>query len=433
MVVLVYNIKPQTENKTSNLLHNISQIKGPLNMMKTYLIILTIACIGFSASAQIEQNNANSNNTTKILFIGNSYLYYNSATEIFNAMVKEKFPNQKIITRLISGGGVTLAGHFQNKETLKALHSQKWDYVVLQEQSELGSGVFINNIKYYGSMQPFFESARKFHKEIQKTGAKTALLMTWSGEEAPKKQGHITYAYASIAKELNALLIPVGLVWNKERQQHRYTLYSNDGFHPSIYGSYLVASTIFSTLFKETSLGIAGKLNGHTVDQYGNKSRKKSSLSSLSKENSAALHSSVWSTVSALQKTNGLPSMLTKPNKEFQIPQLPIGSTINENELIGDWRGLSKFDFVSDGLTLEFSTLENKLHIEIQIQRDSKNFNTIVVGKNMGEKSFVVNFKDENDRVRELKFVKQGDHLKGILISTQGNYIKYDTISFSKE
>ncbi|PCI31476.1 MAG: hypothetical protein COB60_11630 [Flavobacteriaceae bacterium] len=401
--------------------------------MKIYLYLATILSFSIISCAQSQKNQIPENEITKILFIGNSYLYYNSATEIFNAMAIEKFPNQKIVTKLISGGGMTLDNHFQNKETLKLLQSEKWDYVVLQEQSELGSGVFIDNTKYYGSMEPFYESARKFHNEIEKVGAKTVFIMTWSDKDNPQKQDYLTFAYTSIAKELNAILIPVGSVWNKERQNNNYDLYSNDDHHPSIFGSYLIASTIFSTLFDSNPSGISGKLTGYSVDEYGNKSFLKSRLSSLSKEDSEAIHTTSWAVVTDLKITNGYPNISSKPKKEYHLPTLPIGSTLNKKELIGIWTGLARFDFVSDGLRIIFTELKNELHITIDIVRDNTNTNTTIVSKTINENRILINFKDENDRVRELKLIKNDDYLRGIIISTQGNYTKYDNIKFSKK
>ena len=47
----------------------------------------------------------------RILFIGNSYTYFNSTPELVKAFIQEKFPEQAVITQLISGGGMTLADH----------------------------------------------------------------------------------------------------------------------------------------------------------------------------------------------------------------------------------------------------------------------------------------------------------------------------------
>lgn len=71
-------------------------------------------------------------------------------------------------------------------------------------------GVMIDHKTYFGQTERFFEYARKFDTEIKNTGAKTVFLMTWSERNKPKEQTILTYAYTTIAKELDAIVAPVG-------------------------------------------------------------------------------------------------------------------------------------------------------------------------------------------------------------------------------
>lgn len=151
------------------------------------------------------------------MFIGNSYTYYNSSPELLKALIHEKFPDHLVETQLISGGGMTLADHWQNEGTIQTIRTGDWDYVVLQEQSKLGMGVMVDNDIYFGQTERFFEHARKFDIEITKADAKTVFLMTWSVRDKPKEQAILTHAYTAIAKELKAVLAPVGLVWDELR------------------------------------------------------------------------------------------------------------------------------------------------------------------------------------------------------------------------
>lgn len=399
--------------------------------MKYYFYLAVITIFSHLSCAQTKDNQVPEDEITKILFIGNSYLYYNSAPEIFNAMSSEKFPNRKIVTKLISGGGLTLANHLENEETLKVIQSEKWDYVVLQEQSGLGSGVFIDNEKYLGSREPFYSSSRALDYEIKKVGAKTVFLMTWSGKSQPEIQNHLTYAYSTIAKELDAFLIPVGLVWDNARQNNEFDLYSDDGYHPSIYGSYLVASSIFSTIHKTNPSGISGDLTGYSVDETGDKSWVKAKLSSLSKSESEFIHSAVWDNYISLEKQNGFPKIV-EPKKEYVLPELPKGDTISKDDLYGSWTGSSRFDFVSDGLRLNFSKIKDERIVEVNILREGKNIKTKIVSENISNNSISINFQDEDGRIRELNMVKKGVNLIGLIIGTKGNYIKYDNIKFSR-
>lgn len=63
------------------------------------MILLAVATLSFSQT--------HTSDTTRVLFIGNSYTYFNSAPELLKGLAKEKFPNQVVETELISQGGMT--------------------------------------------------------------------------------------------------------------------------------------------------------------------------------------------------------------------------------------------------------------------------------------------------------------------------------------
>ena len=207
--------------------------------IKNFFYLVLVLFVFLSCS------NSTNSDPLKILFIGNSYTYYNSSPELLKALVNEKFPNKPLEIQLISQGGMTLKRHWEEGRSVEAIKSNDWDYVVLQEQSKLGMGLIIDNDFYFGQTDHFYEYARKFDTEIKKAGALTAFFMTWSVKQHPEEQKILTHAYSTIAKELNAKLIPVGLVWDKIRSQTDFDLYDLDGTHPSAYGSYLVAISMF--------------------------------------------------------------------------------------------------------------------------------------------------------------------------------------------
>lgn len=170
--------------------------------------LLLLLIVAFSCSQPKEEDEI------RILFIGNSYTYHNSTPELFKALVLERFPDHNVETRLISQGGMTLEGHWKGEEAINTIKSGTWDYVVLQEQSKLGMALIIDDDIHFGRTDLFFEYARKFDAEIKKAGAKTVFFMTWSERNKPEEQTILTHAYSTIANELDAILAPVGLVWN---------------------------------------------------------------------------------------------------------------------------------------------------------------------------------------------------------------------------
>ncbi len=217
-------------------------------------------------------------------------------------MVKEKFPNQAIKVQLVSQGGMTLQRHWQEGKALKIIKSDDWDYVVLQEQSKLGMVLVIDSDTYFGQTEQFFKYARKFDAEIKNADSKTVFLMTWSTKDRPKEQEILSYAYTAIAKELNAIIAPVGLVWDQVRSSDQFNLYDFDGSHPSPYGSFLSMTTLYATLLKDNPLGLSGKISGVPLSSEGVPSSEPKTLTNISTVDAQAIQKASWSVVKHLEK-----------------------------------------------------------------------------------------------------------------------------------
>src|SRR3989344_7408694 len=95
--------------------------------MKRFLFCILIL---FIASNCCSQN-------FKVLFIGNSYTYVNNLPQVLadiaNAM------GDTLTHDSSTPGGYTLNLHTSNATTLSKINAQTWDFVVLQEQSQLPS------------------------------------------------------------------------------------------------------------------------------------------------------------------------------------------------------------------------------------------------------------------------------------------------------
>src|SRR4030095_16902448 len=74
---------------------------------------------------------------TKVLFIGNSYTYVNDLPLLVHDLALAN--GDTIIVDSSAPGGSTLEMHCTNATTISKIYSQQWDYVILQEQSQLPS------------------------------------------------------------------------------------------------------------------------------------------------------------------------------------------------------------------------------------------------------------------------------------------------------
>lgn len=186
-----------------------------------------------------------SNELTKILFIGNSFTARNNLPALLTQLAAAR--GHAIEHRLISAGGASLRMHWNAGTAPNAIESGQYDYVVLQEQSTLP----IKNAKR------MHENVRLFDEAIKAAGARTVLYLTWAREHSPESQHAIDEAYLTIGAELDAIVVPVGMAWERFVKEHEEpVLYDKDQSHPSLAGSYLAACVFFAVLFDEDPCGI---------------------------------------------------------------------------------------------------------------------------------------------------------------------------------
>ena len=181
--------------------------------------------------------------STRILFIGNSYTFVNGGLD---KQLEGLAPSTE--TERIASGGYTLEKHWTDGNALQKIREGKWNYVVLQEQSQVP---VINQPRFY-------EFARMFDAEIRRSGAKTILLMTWERPDSRNlgvTTDGLAAAFTAIGKELRAKVAPAGLAFARSLQaKPDLTLYTPDG-HPTVEGTYLAACVLYRTIFGLNPVG----------------------------------------------------------------------------------------------------------------------------------------------------------------------------------
>jgi hypothetical protein len=180
---------------------------------------------------------------TNILFIGNSFTYFNGGID---KQIEGLAPATAAAS--VVAAGYTHEQHWTAGKALQKLRERKWDYVVLQEQSQIP--VF--------DRRRFFEFARKFDQEIRRGGGRTVLLMTW---ERPDSVQHgvntvnMAASFAALGAELGVKVAPAGLAFARAlRGKPELALYSHDG-HPTAAGTYLTACVLYKTIFERSPVG----------------------------------------------------------------------------------------------------------------------------------------------------------------------------------
>ena len=231
--------------------------------MKKILLFIAALTVATSLSAQ-----------TQVLFIGNSYTGYNNlATMVENvaASAGYSFSNSSL-----TPGGATLYQHSQNASTYNQMGSKNWDYVVIQAQSQEPS--FPNN-QVATQTLPYADQLVDSIRSIVPC-AQPTFFRTWGRENGdqwncPYFPPLCTYEgmdsllhlrYRMMADSNDAYLSPVGSVWKYIRDtDSTIALYTSDGSHPSLAGSYVAACTFFTIFTRSNPLNITFDANLDTA------------------------------------------------------------------------------------------------------------------------------------------------------------------------
>jgi len=212
----------------------------------------------------------------RVLFIGNSLTFYYEMPKVLSNLLIAGRSRPEFYIFMVAPGGFTLEQHYDGGQTLEIIRNGNWDYVVLQE----GSHITVTD------KQKFVDYSRKLDEQIKKAGAKTIFYMTWAYKNDPNMFGHVADAYEKMADDVNALIVPVGLAWQRALEEaNDIELYDKDNVHQSPAGTYLTACVFY--------IALTGKNPG---------SLPNAGLNMLSREDIDSLQNIAWQIVSESDK-----------------------------------------------------------------------------------------------------------------------------------
>jgi hypothetical protein len=193
------------------------------------------------------------NSCPRVLFIGNSYTSVNDLPGMFAALAKAG--GHPIQTGMVAPGGWTLAEHLASTQTLDTLQASKWDFVVIQEQSEIPSMEQTRS-------KDMYPAAGALVEKIRQTGAQPIFFLTWAHRDGwpennlpdyESMQLQINQGYMAIANQLFAPVAPVGYAWlTAWLQNPQLDLWQADGSHPTEQGTYLAACVFYAVIFRQS-------------------------------------------------------------------------------------------------------------------------------------------------------------------------------------
>lgn len=201
---------------------------------------------------------------TRVLFIGNSYVGVNNLPDMTRQLALSL--GDTLVVASSNPGGMTFQGHTTDAGTQNLIAQGNWDIVVLQEQSQLPS---FPPAQVEWQSLPYAEQL-VIQVRTASPCARPTFYMTWGRENGDQQncanwppvctyegmQERLRDSYLLMAHMNDAECAPAGMAWKQIREDHpSINLYSGDGSHPNVAGSYLVACTLYSTFFRRSTVG----------------------------------------------------------------------------------------------------------------------------------------------------------------------------------
>jgi len=206
----------------------------------------------------------------RVLFVGNSYLYYNNSLHNHvKRMAIERFPSMEkefIYKSSTIGGARSWHHNFDHLLNSKNIGvKESFDLIILQG----------------GSAEPLSEKSRtKFMNTVKqvkgiakKNGTRLALYMTHAYVPPDERFkinmiNDISSLYIEAGKKNDLVVIPVGIGFkNAYESKPNIKLHNIDGTHPSLLGTYLAACIVYGVLYGESPVGLEYNYYGKISDQ----------------------------------------------------------------------------------------------------------------------------------------------------------------------
>jgi hypothetical protein len=186
----------------------------------------------------------------RVLFIGNSLTSWNNLPEIVAALA-DSAGTERIVPSEVTYGDFSLEDHWGRGDSRVAIAHGGWELVVLQQGP---SSLEANRAL-------LIDYSRRFAGEIRRVGAEPALYGVWPQLPDFQTFDRAIESYALAAQEIDALLFPVGAAWRAAWQREpSLELYSSDGLHPSLAGSYLAALVMYARISGHSPIGLPSRL-----------------------------------------------------------------------------------------------------------------------------------------------------------------------------
>ena len=211
-------------------------------------VALSLALLASCGGGEAEPPPPFSGAELRVLFVGNSLTYDNDLPGMTARLAASVDVPPMSVGRVLRGN-YSLGDHWQEGAAPDMIRQGGWDVVVLQQ----GPSALPE------SQADLLASTRRFAALATEHGARVALLMVWPGADRSMAFDSVRMSYSNAAEAVGGIFVPAGEAWRAAwRRDPTLALYSSDGFHPSVTGSYLAALTLFEQFYGRSPIGVSG-------------------------------------------------------------------------------------------------------------------------------------------------------------------------------
>lgn len=217
--------------------------------VRLFLLCIMLLCLSCSKSDDDPTMPIDQETPTlvkRVLFIGNSHTNYNGGID---AQLRGFAQADQITTTVAkqAPGGFTLEDHLNSSATLNTLASEQWDVIILQE----------NTFRAAYHPEDMLESIAQFEEVLANSPAKIYLFKTWAYSDAPEMNALLDTAYQQAQSQSSFSTLSIGSYWINYQSLHQDNLYSDDGIHPSVVGTYLCGGIFYKKIFGIDDLNLS--------------------------------------------------------------------------------------------------------------------------------------------------------------------------------
>jgi hypothetical protein len=236
-----------------------SQIMNKLAVFFSLILFSFLIPVSSFSEISPEVTSIGINNPKQILFVGNSYFYYNNS--LHNHVVRLAKAADPENAKSYNFRSATISGAYLKYHPLESYlkpgalgYDKPFDVVILQGHSASQTTP--------EKHEAFVNTVKDFDKLIKNSGAKTALYMTHAYSQKHKKYSPDMIemnrtGYLDAGNQVGALVIPVGLAFQAayEKKPGIELQQEYDGSHPTKLGTYLAACVVYASLYEQSPVG----------------------------------------------------------------------------------------------------------------------------------------------------------------------------------